>query len=273
MGAAAGSGALIAGAQGRAEAGGPTKAALAGLRHKVALSCRILAHAGLVRDITGHVSARVPGTAEMLLRCRGDDEYGLQFTTESQVRRLDFDGGGPGLGAHHVAPLELPIHGEMYRARPDVGAVVHAHPVAALLCGLGGVELRPVFGAYDPYALELAAGGIPVFPRSVLIDRPEVAAELVATMGAAPVCLMRGHGITVTGDTVEQATIRALKLEALARVAWQLASAGRSVPDLPADELASFTARFQGGVIPGGERWLWRHYVRLVEDTPAADAP
>src|SRR5215213_182765 len=211
------------------------------LRATVALACRILAAAGLVKEITGHVSARLPGTDEMLIRCRGEDEYGLRWTSEAQVRRLDFSGRGPGLGDRHVAPLELPIHGETYRARPEAGAVVHAHPPAALLCGLAGLPLRPVFGAFDPEALELAAGGVPVYPRAVLIDRPALAAELLAAMGDAPVCLMRGHGITVVGRTVQEATIRAIKLEALARVTWQLAAAGRTAPDLPAEEIESFT--------------------------------
>lgn len=240
---------------------------LAELRGKVALACRILAREGLVRDITGHVSARIPGTDEMLIRCRGEDEYGLAFTSTGQIRRLDFDGRGPGLGDEHVAPLELPIHGQVYKARADVGAVVHAHPTATLLCGLAGVELRPVFGAYDPYAMEVAAEGVPVFPKPVLIDGPEIAAELLAALGSGNVCLMRGHGITVLGETVERATIRALKLEALARIAWELSRAGHTAPDIAADEIASFR-RGPGGVIPGGEQWLWRHYARLADGPP-----
>ncbi|MBI2766395.1 MAG: class II aldolase/adducin family protein [Chloroflexi bacterium] len=238
----------------------------ADLRRNVALACRILAQQGLVREIIGHVSARVPGAREMLIRCRGDDEYGLAFTTAEAIRRVDFDGGGPGRGDRHVTPLELPIHGEIYKARPDTGAVVHAHPEAVLLCGLAGIELRPIFGAYDPDALEVAAAGVPVFPRSVLIDGPRIAGEMIAAMAGGDVCLLRGHGITVIGRTVEQATLRALKLEALARVTWQLAAAGRDIPPLRAEEVEAFTSRSQGGVIPGGERWLWHHYVRLLEN-------
>jgi ribulose-5-phosphate 4-epimerase/fuculose-1-phosphate aldolase len=243
------------------------------LRRSVTLACRILAVAGLVREITGHVSARIPGTEEMLIRCRGVDEYGLRFTSERQIRRMDFSGRGPGIGPDHTAPLETPIHGELYRARPEAGAVVHAHPPMTLLCGLAGVELRPVFGAFDPEAMELAAAGVPVYPHAVLIDSSERAAGLLAAMGAAPVCLMRGHGITVAGRTVEEAVIRAIKLETLARVSWQLAAAGRTVPDLPDDEIASFTRRSAGGsVIPGGVAMLWRHYARLAEETDSGSA-
>jgi ribulose-5-phosphate 4-epimerase/fuculose-1-phosphate aldolase len=230
---------------------------------KVALSCRILAHFGLVRDIIGHVSARVPGSDEMLLRCRGEDEYGLAFAMPRQVRRVDFSGVGPGVGKRHTVPLELPIHGETYRARAEVGAVVHAHPKWALLCGLAGVPLRPIVGAFDPYAAELGIAGVPVFPKSNLIDGPGIAAELLTTLGDGDACIMRGHGITVVGATVEQATIRAIKLEALAEITWRLAAAGQDVADLAPEERAAFAPR-PGGMIPGGERWLWRHYVRLV---------
>lgn len=168
------------------------------LRKLVATACRVLANEGLVRDITGHVSARAPGGQGMLIRCRGPAEYGLQRTTPAQVRLVDFDGGGDD-AAGHAPPLELPIHGELYRSRPDVGAVVHAHPRSALLCGLAGITLRPIFGAFDPYALAIAARGVPVFPRSRLIDSRAVAGAMLDAMGDADVCLLRGHGSSPLG--------------------------------------------------------------------------
>jgi len=237
------------------------------LREAVALACRVLAHQGLVRDIIGHVSARAPGGEGMLLRCRGEDEYGLAYTSAEQVRLLDFDGAGDGLGPNHVAPLEAPIHGEILRSRPEAGAVVHAHPEYALLCGLAGLELRPIFGAFDPYATGIAVAGVPVYPRPWLIDSPERARELTAAMTGHDACLLRGHGIVTVGATVEEAVIRAIKLETLARVTWQLHAAGVAPRDLAADELAAFGG--VGGPIPGGERWLWRHYVRALDEQPA----
>ena len=121
--------------------GESSKAGVDELRTKVALSCCILAHFGLVRDIIGHVSARVPGTREMVIRCRGEDEWGLDFTTRKQIRRVGFDGSGD-VGKRHVLPLELPIHGVAYERRPEVNAVVHAHPRFSLLCGLVNTSER-----------------------------------------------------------------------------------------------------------------------------------
>jgi len=235
------------------------------VRAKVALACRILAKEGLTFELVGHVSARVPGSDEMWIRCRGAEEAGVEFTGDDAVRRLDFVGGGPGRGDYDT-PLELPIHGEIYRRRPEVAAVIHAHPSAALLCGIAGLDLRPVVGAYDPDALALALEGVPVYPRSVLIDRPAHAHELIDAMAGASTCLMRGHGITVVGVGVEDATIRAIKLERLSRITLELARLGGDVEPLPQAELDDFAQRRQRGpAFPQSLTWLWRHYARRAE--------
>ena len=74
---------------------------------KVATASRILGMLGLVRESTGHVSARIPGTDEMWVRCRGGDENGLVFTGLHNVRRTDFDGEGPGMGQEADAKARL----------------------------------------------------------------------------------------------------------------------------------------------------------------------
>lgn len=232
------------------------------LREKVALSCRILANEGLVEGILGHVSARVPGEDEMLIRCRSDEECGVLFTKGIDVRRVDFDGQGPDLEGRYEVPKELPIHGEILKARPEVGCVIHAHPPAALVCGILDLELRPIFGAFNIPAMRMALEGIPVYPRSVLVTRPALAAEMMNAMGSKHVCVMKGHGITVTGRTVEEATVRALNLNALARVTLQVAQTGNEAADIPhedVDELPDLGSTFN-------DQWVWRHYERLLEE-------
>jgi ribulose-5-phosphate 4-epimerase/fuculose-1-phosphate aldolase len=239
------------------------------LRAKVALSCRILAMTGLVKETTGHVSARIPGTEEMFIRGRGDGESGLLFTHPEDVLRVDFDGHGVAVDAAVGNPQELPIHGEIYRARPEAGCVVHAHPPGALLCGITGVELRPIFLAYDPSAMRLGLDGVPIFPRSHTLTRPEHVSPMLEVMGDKTYCLMRGHGITVYGATVEEATIRAIKLEALARINWQAAQHG-GAPDIPAEDVEVFTGpRARQGrdhaVRRDSVRPIWNYYVALLE--------
>lgn len=207
------------------------------LRATVAQACRVLAVEGLVEGILGHVSVRT-GADRMLIRCRGANEHGLLFTEDADVRLTDFDGTFIEPDDGYKVPNELPIHGELLRARPEVNAVVHAHPRAVLVCGIAGLELRPIIGSYNMPAMRMALGGIPVYPRSVLIRRPDLAHEMMAAMGDRPVCVLKGHGLTVTGDSVEQAVVRALNLNALAEVTLAVAQAGGRAEDIPLEDIA-----------------------------------
>jgi ribulose-5-phosphate 4-epimerase/fuculose-1-phosphate aldolase len=107
-----------------------------------------------------------------------------------------------------------------------------------LLCGVAGLDLRPLFGSYNIPAMRMALEGIPVYPRSVLIRRPDLAHEMIAVMGDRPVCVLKGHGITVTGASVEEAVVRALNLNALATVTLELARLGAEPEPVPAEDVA-----------------------------------
>ncbi|MPZ82510.1 MAG: class II aldolase/adducin family protein [Actinophytocola sp.] len=234
------------------------------LRRTIATACRILANAGLAEDILGHVSARV-GTDTILVRCRGPREQGLLLTLDEDVRQVDLDGRGDELESWSV-PTELPIHAEILRARPAVDAVVHCHPPAVLAAALAGVELRPVFGAYNIPAARMALDGIPVYPRKILVRRPELGRELVAAMGVAPVCVLSGHGIVTVGSgphAVEQAVVRALNLGLLARVGVEQARLGGRPADLTPEDIAELPdlgAAFN-------DLNLWRHHVARLRLT------
>jgi ribulose-5-phosphate 4-epimerase/fuculose-1-phosphate aldolase len=222
----------------------------------VAQACRILALEDLVESTLGHVSVRA-GDDRMLMRCRGTAERGLLFTEDSDVRLTDFAGKLLGPDEGYQAPNELPIHGELLRMRPEVNAVVHAHPPAVLVCGVAGLELRPIFGAYNIPAMRMALEGVPVYPRSVLIRRPELAHEMIAVMGDRPVCVLKGHGITVTGDSVEQAVVRALNLNSLATVTLAVAQAGGRADPIPAEDVVELPDL--GSVF--NDLAVWRYYV------------
>jgi ribulose-5-phosphate 4-epimerase/fuculose-1-phosphate aldolase len=211
-------------------------AGLEGLRREVALACRVLAHAGLAADVLGHVSVRV-GTDALLIRCRGPQERGLLFTEPDDVHLVGLDGSAA-LPPGYAPPSELPIHAETLRARSEVTAIVHAHPPAVVAADLAGLALRPVIGAYNIPAMRMASEGIPVYPRAVLIRRSDLAAEMLAAMGDAAVCVLRGHGVTTTGTSVAEATIRALNTEALARMILAAAQAGGRPADLPEADIA-----------------------------------
>ena len=212
-----------------------------GRRLLVANACRVLGARGLAEDVLGHISLRT-GPDRVLVRCRGPQEEGLFLTLPADVREVDLDGAPVGRSLDGWAvPNELPIHAEILRARPDVDAVVHCHPPSVLLAGLEGVPLRPVFGAYNIPAARLAIDGVPVYPRSVLVRRPELGREVAAALGPASVLVLRGHGIATVGSgphAVEQAVGRALALDVLARVSLESARLGGRAAELPPEDVA-----------------------------------
>jgi 3,4-dihydroxyphthalate decarboxylase len=227
-----------------------------------------MAHRHLVDDILGHISHRVDDDT-LLVRCRGPQERGLRFTTEADIRVvttegeiLDVPGNNPrrdthgGTGGWSV-PAELPIHTSVLAARPDVDVVVHAHPRAVVTLTLAGLTLEPIVGAFDIPATRLAAAGIPVHPRSVLIRRPDLAADMVASMGGADACLLHGHGLVTAGTTVAQAVLRALQIDSLARLILDVRRVGgvpRPIPDADLADLPDLGRGFN-------EELLWRHHV------------
>lgn len=233
------------------------------LRTEVAQACRILATEGLVEGVLGHVSARVDDD-HMLIRCRGPQEHGVLFTEDADIRLIDFDGRGAELTDGYAVPNELPIHGETLRTRPEVNAVVHAHPPAVLACGIAELPLRPVFGAYNIPAMRMAHDGIPTYQRSVLIRRPDLAKQMLAAMGDRPVCVLRGHGITATGSTVREAVLRALNLNALASVALTVAMTGRTADDIPEQDVAELPDL--GSAFNDDANW--RYYVAKAQSRP-----
>ena len=110
--------------------------------------------------------------------------------------------------------------------------------------------------------MRMAAEGVPTFPRSCLITRPDLAAEMIEAMEGRDACVLRGHGVTVTGRSVEAAAVRALDLDALARVTVQLAQLGTPEPDEVSSEDMAELPDLGAGF---NEERVWRHLVALDE--------
>ena len=231
-------------------------------RRDLAVACRVMAHRGLVADILGHISLRV-GSDQLLMRCRGPEERGLRFTVADDIRLVDLDGlaGLPGELDTHRPPNELPIHTEILRARADVASVVHVHPPDVVVAAMSGIELVPCIGAYDIPAMRLAERGIPIHRRSVLISRPELAAEMLTSMAGADVVVLSGHGLVTCGATPIEAMLRALQVTELARISLAVVSAGGTPEPISARdraELPDLGAGFNHEV-------LWRHHGACLE--------
>jgi ribulose-5-phosphate 4-epimerase/fuculose-1-phosphate aldolase len=243
---------------------------LADLRQRLADACRVLGMLGLANGNTGHLSVRVPDSDHLLVRARGPAEAGVRYTTVAEIIEVTPDGdvaGGVKDGLY--PPQEVFIHTEVYRARSDVMSVVHVHPPTVVLFTIADVPLLPIFGAYDPSALRLAMDGIPTYERSVLISDAHLGEDLATALGEKSVCLMRGHGITATGASIEEAALRAISLNELAEMNYRARLLGEPRP-ISADDLAAFAAMSRTPGEPdkpvrsNRTAAMWRYYQRLT---------
>lgn len=232
-------------------------------RALVAQACRVAAARGLVDGILGHLSLRIDAD-HLLVRCRSDTDTGVAFTRPSDIRLITFDGkaGAAGELDGYRAPNELPIHVETMLADERRRAVAHLHPPAVVAANLAGIELRPVYGAYDIPGAWLARGGVPVYARAVLIRNSLLGKEMAAAMGDAPVVICRGHGITSAAGTVQQAVLQAISLDQLARMSLRVRAAGgtlRDIDDADWDDLPDLGPAFTAEA-------AWRHEVARLSN-------
>ncbi|MGH6656331.1 MAG: class II aldolase/adducin family protein [Actinocrinis sp.] len=243
------------------------------LRERIAVACRIMAVTGLVENILGHISARI-SPEELLIRCRGPREAGLAYTTAEDVRAVPLRGtAASGATGEWRPPNELPIHTAVLRARPETTVVVHAHPPAVVAFSLLDRPLEPIYGAYDIPGSRLAADGVPVWPRSALINSDAPAGEMLGAMGERPAVILRGHGVVTAASgpphlAVAEAVLTALAVDALARHSLTVLQSGGTPRPIGAEDLAALPDLGGGFNV----EVLWRHLERRLRDAQGGRA-
>jgi ribulose-5-phosphate 4-epimerase/fuculose-1-phosphate aldolase len=235
------------------------------LRERVAQACRILGKLNLTKEPSGHVSARVPGEDQVLIKARGPDESGLRFVSARDVITVDFNGkkvaGDDGL----ESPQEVFIHTWLYKTRPDVQCVVHVHPLTVVLFTICNKPLLPLYGAYDPSGLRLLVEGLASYPRSITVSNEKLGEEFAQAMGNKSACLMRGHGITSAGPNVEEATLTAIKLNDAAVINYQAALLG-APQAIPQEDIDVMVGKSRGAGKSVHANSNWRYYCRLLDE-------
>lgn len=235
------------------------------LREMVAQSCRVLGKLNLTKEPSGHVSARVPGEDRVLIKARGPEESGLRFVSARDIITVDFNGkkvaGDDGL----ESPQEVFIHTWLYKTRPDVQCVVHVHPLTVVLFTICNKPLQPLYGAYDPSGLRLLVDGLATYPRSITVSNEKLGEEFAHAMGDKQACLMRGHGITSAGPTIEEATLTAIKLNDAAVINYQASLLGTPQPIEREDiEILVGNARRRNSSVHSNSNW--RYYCKLLDE-------
>jgi L-fuculose-phosphate aldolase len=223
------------------------------LRKDLVLACRILGRNGHGDSIYGHVSARLD-ERRILMKA---SYVGLEEVGEKDILTLDLD--GTVLGGSGKRHLEYPIHTEVMRARPDVNAVVHTHPIHSVVFAARGLHLRPV-GHEGSF---FWPPEVPVFDAFTDLVRTREQGEAVAKkLGDRPAMFLVNHGVTVAERSLRWVTCAAILLEKAAQVQL-LAQPTNDVGfrHTPEDE----AVRKRGIWFDDSVDAMWRYYVRSVE--------
>lgn len=235
----------------------------------IAESCRILGELDITKEALGHVSWRIPGTDTMLIKGKGPGEVGLRFSQPHDVLLVDFQANKIEGKDDLQPPSETFIHIWQYKTRPEVASVIHMHPEHAVLLTICEKPIFPIYGSGS--GARFAVEGVPTYPRSITITDDQLGQDLAKVMGNKPVCLMRGHGVTVVGRGVEHATLNTLDLNELCTMTYKAYVLGDPKPILEED-IAEYRRpqeehRARGSA--GGETGMmarWRYFKMLAEE-------
>jgi ribulose-5-phosphate 4-epimerase/fuculose-1-phosphate aldolase len=164
----------------------------------------------MVLDAFGHVSARSPTRDDRFLLSRN---LAPARVTDRDIVAYDLDGCATIEGAPSPY-LERFLHGSIYRARPDVGAVVHSHAPAVIPFGMADSPvLRPVMhmaSFLGDGAARFEIRDVAGPASDLLVVDSRLGDALAGALGESSVVLMRGHGITVVGEDLRTAVFRAV---------------------------------------------------------------
>jgi HCOMODA/2-hydroxy-3-carboxy-muconic semialdehyde decarboxylase len=198
------------------------------------LASRILARHGVL-DAWGHVSIRHPSNPERYLLSRA---RAPALVSADDIMEFDLDSNPVDQRGRRIF-LERFIHGEAYRARPDVNAVVHSHSPTMIPFSVTGEPLKAIshiasFLGNEVPIWEIRDVGI---TQGLLVTNNKQGCSLAKTLGHRPVALMRGHGNLVVAPDIKRAVHRALYTEINAQQLVIALSFRRPITEVAPDEM------------------------------------
>jgi HCOMODA/2-hydroxy-3-carboxy-muconic semialdehyde decarboxylase len=213
---------------------------------------RILSNQKVV-DAFGHLSVRHPKDPGLYLMAR---HLAPGLVTASDIVTFDLDS-RPVSDSGHRYYSERFIHGEIYKARPEIQAVVHCHAPELIPFGVvPGRLLQPIF-----HMSGFLGAGVPTFDMrdvagmtNMLVRTSELGAALARSLGVKPAVLMRGHGATLVGVSIKQVVYRSIYAAVNARLQMDALRLGD--PIFLADEEAKKAAEANDGSLDRA----WNHW-------------
>ena len=200
-------------------------------------------------DYNGHASTRA-GDNRMFINIGTCQRSRL---TTDDICTIDFD--GKVLEGNGKPPLEFHLHAGIYKARPDVEAIVHAHPKWSTFLTMVGASYEPVY-----------AQGTLVYPMPVLdspnsINNPEMAKRLADTLGDRPAAMMKAHGAVTCGKNIVEAFVLANYLEENAYRQYRALQIGKPY-SFSDEEVAACQAKLRTDTL---FKRTWDHFSAKLE--------
>ena len=229
------------------------------VRYEVALANRMVAHEGVL-DAFGHVSMRHPGDPNRYLLSRSRSP---ELVEPGDIYEFNLDSEPVGAPASVRMYGERVIHGEIYKARPDVMAVCHHHSPAFMPYCVSGEEVVPIYhlgaviGAKAPFWDQRHDFG----DTNLLVIEPAEGASLARALGSHWVVVMRRHGATVAGRSLRECVFRTIYSCRNGEYQLQAEDLGAISP------LSAGEVREAGAIHhqPGPINRAWEYWARRVE--------
>jgi HCOMODA/2-hydroxy-3-carboxy-muconic semialdehyde decarboxylase len=215
---------------------------------------RILAIEGVL-DGWGHVSVRHDGDPNRFLLSRS---LAPELVSAEDIIEFDLDNNSVNVQERDLY-TERFIHGEIYKTRPDVKAIVHSHAPPVIPFGITTIPLRPLY-----HRAAFIALGVPVFEirdaagmTDMLIRDPALGRALAASIADKPAVLMRGHGATVVGPSIPRVVARSIFLALNAKLQAQtmIMAQGGPIKYLDPEEARLIEAREGYGLGRAWKAW------------------
>jgi L-fuculose-phosphate aldolase len=217
---------------------------------QVALACRIIAAFGYEDLTLGHVSLRPAGDDRAFIKRKG---VALGEVTPGDVIDIYLD--DPDCLTTPGMHLEAAIHVEVYRSRPDVGAVIHGHPLYAT--ALSATSTDSAYLEFLTHDSALFVDGLGIYDDSAeLITTIEQGKAVADALGSRRAALLKNHGVVIVGEDIRWAVLAAATLERAVRLQVLARSLGQIDPLSREAAESLFPAKYQDDLLD--EYWaLW----------------
>jgi HCOMODA/2-hydroxy-3-carboxy-muconic semialdehyde decarboxylase len=226
------------------------------VRQEVAIANRILANEGII-DAFGHISMRHPSDPNRYFISR---HRASELVEPADVLECDLDSKPVKLTSVRLYS-EMVIHGEVYKARPDVNSVCHHHAMSVLPFCATGVELVPLFHLGGTLGMK-----VPFWDSrdefgdtNLLVRTPEEGASMARALGPHAMVLLRRHGATLVGNSVRECVFRSIYTTRNAELQLRAMAIGTPGPLSPGETEKSGGHNLGGrGVERAWEYWTVR---------------